>query len=216
MDVPLVLQVLTDVALETDLWTSAGGTAESVYHAAAVHTYRTVAGLNALAGRTGSPDFVALPTTTEENVGRSWGHILVSRGETTLGVISSIQLLPWSEYLLEVFALSGTELAAAVPRLQQLAALPELGMPGNLARLLRNIADIQLAVIDRNRAMDLTPTDFAQVSDRPVERFPLTPEVDNQVLRPLAPATLAPYARLTEGEFRHRQPWSSRVDDSTD
>jgi len=53
LDLPLVLQVLTDVADETDLWTNAGGTSSSVYHAAAVHTYRTVAGLNAVVGRTG-------------------------------------------------------------------------------------------------------------------------------------------------------------------
>jgi hypothetical protein len=190
MDVPLVLQLLTDMALYTDLWTRAGGTADAVHHAAAVHTYRTVASLNALAGRTGSEDFVGLAETAASEIGLSRGHGLVTRGDETLGVVSSIELRPWSTYLLEVFARSGRELAAAIPRLQQLARLPELGILADVASMLSRITDPQLSMINPDMAEKLTPADFAQVDDRvSLEVFPLSPEIDNQIPRPLARAT---------------------------
>lgn len=189
MDVPLVLQVLTDIALHTDLWTTAGGTSDAVYHAAAVFAYRIVAALNALAGRTGSDDFVALPDTVANQRGMSWNQCLVSRGETTLGVVSGIELRAWSTDLLQIFGQSGHELAATVPRLQQLARMPELGIPSDLGGMLAAITRHQLAIIDPHAASELSSDDFAQIPDRPTEQFPAVPELDNRVRRPLAQVT---------------------------
>lgn len=203
MDVPLVLQVLTDIAFHTNLWTSAGGTSDAVYHAAAVFAYRTVAALNALAGRTGSDGFGALVDTAVNQRGMSWSHRLVSRGDTTLGVVSGIELCAWSTDLLLIFRHSGHELAATVPRLQQLARMPELGIPSDLGGMLAAITWHQLAIIDPHAASELSSDDFAQIPDRPTEQFPAVPELDNRVRRPLAQVTPAalrtrsgePYAR---------------------
>lgn len=205
MDVPLVLQVLTDIALHTDLWTTAGGTSDAVYDAAAVFAYRIVAALNALAGRTGSDDFVALPATADQR-GMSWSQCLVSRGETTLGVVSGIELRAWSTDLLRVFGQSGHELAATVPRLQQLARMPELGIPSDLGGMLAAITRHQLAIIDPHAASELSSDHFAQISDRPTEQFPAVPELDNRARRPLAQVTPAGL-RTRSGEppaRRHR------------
>lgn len=196
MDVPLVLQVLTDIAFHTDLWTSAGGTSDAVYHAAAVYAYRTVAALNALAGRTGSDDFVALAETAAHQRGMSWSHRLVSRGDTMLGVVSGIELCAWSRDLLEVFGHSGHELAATVPRLQQLARMPELGIPSDVGAMFAAITWHQLAIIDPDAASELTSNDFAQIAERPTEQFPAVPELDNRVARPLARVTPASLSQL--------------------
>jgi hypothetical protein len=189
MDVALVLQVLTDVALETDLWSAAGGTSGAIYHAAAVHTYRTVAGLNALAGRIGSTEFLALADIADEQVGVCRSQGLVRREGVDLGVLSSIELRPWSTYLLDIFGQCGRQLAAAVPRLRQLAHLPELGIPADVAYMLRGITDLQLAIVDPDKAADLSEADFAQLADRD-ETCPLDPEIDNQVLRMVARSSL--------------------------
>ena len=189
LDLPLVLQVLTDVANETDLWTNAGGTSSSLYHAAAVHAYRTVAGLNAVVGRTGSVGFLELSDTAAPEQGcLSYGHGLVSRGDTTLGVISSIEWSPWSEWLLEVFGTSGHELATIVPRLQKLGRMPELGIPPDLVAMVSRIGRQQLAIIDPELAKSLTPDDFTQLADHPENPFPDAPEIHNEVARPLARA----------------------------
>ena len=186
LDLPLVLQVLTDIAIETDLWTNAGGTSSSIYQAAATHTYRTIAGLNAIAGRTGSAAFVGLASLDPSKQGcLSYGRGLVSLGETRLGVMNSVELSPWSDWLLEVFGSSGRELAAIVPRLQRLCRMRELGIPSKLAAMLSRISRQQMAIIDPDAACALTRDDFAQLADGPEEPFPDAPEIHNDVPRPL-------------------------------
>jgi hypothetical protein len=196
MDIALVLQVLTGIALDTELWSNAGGYAEAVHHAAAVHTYRTVSSLNALTGRTGSEPFTALAVPTDEQVGLTWSHSLARRREQTLGVVSGVELQPRSEYLLEVFGRCGSELAAALPRLQQLARLPELGVAAAAIETLSHISALQLAIIDPARARELTVEDFAQIPDRPTTAFPAHPEYDNRVLRPIGRPLLPSLAAL--------------------
>ncbi len=93
-DVPLLLQVLTDVALSTDLWTNVGDTADAIYHAAAVYVFRTVASLNALAGRTGSESFIGLAATTDDQVALSDSKTVVRRADEVLGVIYGTELKP--------------------------------------------------------------------------------------------------------------------------
>lgn len=190
MDVPLVLQVLTEAALATNLWTRADGQSDAIHHAAAIHVYRTVCAINALTGSIGSEGFADIRNPTKDEVGLSWGLHLVSRDAATLGVVSSIELQPQAAYLLNVLASSGAELAAAIPRLQQLARMPELGVPAGAAELLGDITPLQLAIIDPTRAAELSSSDLPQVPDRSLEHFPASPEIDNQAIRPLARPTI--------------------------
>jgi hypothetical protein len=86
-----------------------------------------------------------------------------------------------------VFSLSGHEFAAAIPRLKQLAQIPELGMPRELAVMLTRITKQQLAIIDPERAKQITTKDFAHNRDLPRTEMPSVPEINNQVYPPLDP-----------------------------
>jgi hypothetical protein len=185
-DLALVLQALTQIALDTSLWTDAGGYAEAVYHAAAVHAYRTVSSLNGFAGRLGSEAFMSLAATVEDRSGLTYSHHSVRRNDLTLGIVSGVERQPESEYLLDVFGRCGTELAAAVPRLQQLARLPELAVPVDAVQSLNGITQRQLLIIDPERAAHVTSEDFAQSEGRPDTSFTAEPEYDSRVVRPLA------------------------------
>ena len=57
----------------------------------------------------------------------------VIRDGERLGIITGQYIRVRSDYLADVFSLSGHGFAATIPRLKQLAQIPELGMPRELA-----------------------------------------------------------------------------------
>lgn len=115
----------------------------------------------------------------------------VIRDGERLGIITGQYIRVRSDYLADVFSLSGHEFAAAIPRLKQLAQIPELGMPRELAVMLTCITKQQLAIIDPERAKQITTKDFAHNRDLPRTEMPSVPEINNQVYPPLAPVSLA-------------------------
>jgi hypothetical protein len=190
-DLPLVLQVLTEVALDTDLWSDPQITYPAAYLAAATHVYRTAASLNALAGRTGSEEFLRLDERAQKEPGRTSGRAIVYRGRERLGVLYSRELRAREDFVVAVFGEAGSELSKAVPRLQQLAQMAELGIPEKLTALLDAIGDRQLALINPSRAKQLTADQFEQLPDPKFENSPSRPDVYNQVSSPLGRLTLA-------------------------
>lgn len=184
-DLALVLQLLTHVALDTELWTEYGGHAEAPYHAATVHAYRTVCALNAIAGRTSHPSFAEYAKPTADHVGLVWARHGVFRGGELLGVVCGIENQPESAYLVEVLGRCGTELAATVPRLRQLANLSELGISQEVLDSLERISERQLQIIDPEQARHLTLADLPQPADLPTDRHPDVLDYDSSPLRPL-------------------------------
>ena len=185
LDLPLIIQVLLDVADATDLWTSAGGTSDAIYHAAAIHAYRAVAALNAISGRIGSDSFLDLANPAPGQVSEVHKHGIVRRGDTDLGLLFSIVEEPRSEYLVEIFSACGHELASAVGRLREMCLMSELGIPQDLVNFLMRVDDLHLSLIDPERSRNLVPEDFHQLSDYPMGKYPSVPNIDNRVRRML-------------------------------
>ena len=144
-----------------------------------------------LAGRTGSEAFCALAIPDWHHFTESDSFSSVIRDGERLGIITGQYIRVRSDYLADVFSLSGHEFAAAIPRLKQLAQIPELGMPRELAVMLTRITKQQLAIIDPERAKQITTKDFAHNRDLPRTEMPSVPEINNQVYPPLAPVSLA-------------------------
>lgn len=185
-DVPLVIQLLTSVALETNLWRNAEGTSEAIYRAAATHVFRVVSSLNALAGRVGGSAYLAVPQRDAGETSMSWVSSLVTRGDIELGILRYMISTTDSKFLLDVFGACGSEFREDIERLRLLAGLPELGVSDTVRQVLAAIDDRLLAVIDPALAAHLQRGDFNQDRTSDFDRVSEGIEYDLRGYSPLA------------------------------
>lgn len=194
-DLPLVLQTLTEMALNTGLWTDATNLDRPDVHTATVHVYRTVASLNALSGRGGSDQFNSIGNGDPAQFGTRAIRTLVDRGDEVLGELSSIESVADPEYLLNVLGLCGHEINSAVKQLQRLASLDEFGLEPDFKSMLARVTALQLAIVDPDRARTLRAANFAQLGRRRglnLDSNPSLFDIDRRIELRLAPTMAAP------------------------
>jgi hypothetical protein len=185
-DLPLTVQMLTSIALETNLWHDAGGTSEALYRAAVTHVYRVVASLNALAGRVGGSEFLAVPEQDERETSMSWNTSTVSKGAVDLGVLRYMISTTDSRFLVDVLGICGQELRQDVERLRLLAGLPELRVSEDVRKVLGAVDDRLLSLIDPHQAAVLGTSDFDQDRTSGFEHVARNIEYDLRGFSPIA------------------------------